>query len=745
MKKATLIIEGMHCSGCASNIERSLSKVKGVKSASVNLLANKGFAEMEDSVTDADLQKAVKRAGYAAKSISFEVAPASSLVEPSEHVHEHKKVEYEEEHAEDGHEHVGAEEKEMKKWFRKMIGAWLFTIPIAFIMLSDRFFEIKFFADNLMAIILLALAFPVIFIFGFRTIAGGTRGLFTLYFNMDSLIALGTVIAYLTGILQFFLPVQDYSGISAMIMAFFITGRYVEAKARGRASQEIKKLLELGAKKARVLRNKEEIEIPIEEVQIGDIMIVKPGEKIPTDGVVVKGESAVDESMVTGESLPVEKRSKSLVIGSTINQDGILYVKATKVGKDTFLAHIIKLVEEAQGTKIPIQKTADKITSIFVPAILILTILTFTGWAYFTSDISRALGVSIAVLVIACPCAMGLATPTALMVGSGMGAQRGILIRKGEAIQTMKEVKIIVFDKTGTITKGKPEVTDIYTKGKENYLLEIAGSLENLSEHPIAKAIVAKANLKKYRGVKSFKILRGRGLEGTIGTKKVVIGNMTLMNERKIPVNNFNDIIESYESQGKTTMIVSENGKVLGAIAVADAVKDDSIEAISSLNKKGYKTVMITGDNERTARAIASQVGIKQVIANVLPEDKARKVEELQKEGMVAFIGDGINDAPALKQSNVGIAMGTGTDIAIEVGDLVLAKGSLVGVVQAINLSKATFKKIKQNLFWAFAYNVIAIPIAVAGLLNPVFAEIAMALSSVTVVGNANLLRRTRI
>jgi len=519
----------------------------------------------------------------------------------------------------------------------------------------------------------------------------------------------------------------------------------VEAKARGRASQEIKKLLELGAKKARILKGNKEFEVDVSEIKIGDVLIVKPGEKIPTDGIVVKGESSIDESMVTGESLPVEKTKGSNVIGATINQDGILYIKATKIGKDTFLAHIIKLVEEAQSEKVPIQVLADKITSIFVPSILVLAILTFVGWFYFSSDLSRAIAASVSVLVIACPCALGLATPTALMVGSGMGAKHGILIRKGEAMQTMKHVKIVVFDKTGTITKGKPEVTNIISSVKENYLLEIAASLEKLSEHLIARAIVEKAKLRRYKEVKSFRILRGRGVEGKIGKSEIVIGNRTLMNEKKISFKNFESRISDFESEGKTTMIVAESGKVIGIIAVADALKEDSILAIASLNKQGYKTMMITGDNEKTAKAIAKECGISEVIANVLPEDKARKVEELQKSGFVAFIGDGINDAPALKQSNVGIAMGTGTDIAIESGDIVLARGSLVGVVQAINLSKATFKKIKQNLFWAFAYNIVAIPVAVAGLLHPIVAEIAMALSSITVVTNANLLRRKKI
>ncbi|MEM3113351.1 MAG: copper-translocating P-type ATPase [Candidatus Pacearchaeota archaeon] len=649
------------------------------------------------------------------------------------------------------HSSMSVEDMEIRSWKKKMIWSWIFTIPIAVVMLFQRIFQynlLEFAGDTGMIVILLVIAFPVVFIFGFDTIKGGMRGLFTFYFNMDSLIALGTVVAYVTGIFALSGIMDDYSGVSAMIMAFFTTGKYVEVIARGKASKEIKKLLELGAKKARIQRGKNEYDIPIEQLKIGDIMVIKPGEKIPTDGLVVKGDSAVDESMVTGESVPIEKTKGSNVIGATINQDGVLYVKATKIGKDTFLSHIIQLVEEAQSTKVPIQKMADKITSIFVPAILVLAIITFFVWWYFSQDFSRSLGVAVAVLVIACPCALGLATPTALMVGSGMGAKRGILIRKGEAIQTMKGIKFIVFDKTGTITKGKPEVTNIYSKVKENYLLEIAGSLEKLSEHPIAKAIVyyaEKNKITKFKHVKNFKILRGRGIEGHIGNKLILIGNQTLMKERKISLKGFEGKINEFEAGGKTTMIVSEAGKILGVIGVADAIKEESIRAISYLNANDYKTIMITGDNMITANAIAKQVGIREVIANVLPEDKAKKVEELQKRGMVAFVGDGINDAPALKQANVGIAMGTGTDIAIESGDIVLAKGSLIGVVQAINLSKATFSKIKQNLFWAFAYNTIAIPLAIAGFLHPVIAEIAMALSSVTVVTNANLLRRKRI
>ena len=643
------------------------------------------------------------------------------------------------------HHHDSIEEREINSWKKRLIGSWIFTAPIVFVMYFGALFGVELFSEKLASVLILILGFPVVFIFGYETIKGGLRGFYSLYFNMDSLIALGTVIAYITGFLNFFDIVKNYSGISSMIMAIFITGKYVEAKARGRASQEIKKLLELGAKKAVVLRNNKEIEMEISEIKIGDVMIIKPGEKIPTDGIVIKGESAVDESMITGESIPADKVKGDNVIGATINQDGILYVKALKIGRDTFLAHIIKLVEEAQGTKVPIQKMADKITSIFVPAILILTVLVFFNWLWFGNDLSRALGISISVLVIACPCALGLATPIALMVGSGIGAKNGILIRRGEAIQTMKEVKTVVFDKTGTITKGKPEVTDIHANKniKENYLLEVAASLEKLSGHPIAKAIVDKVNIKKFKEVKKFKILRGRGVEGYIGAKNIIIGNRTLMNEKKIDLKDSLKIIEKFEDEGKTLMIISENKKIIGFIAVADAVKDDSVSAINELNNEGYKTIMITGDNERTAMAIAKQVGIKEVIANVLPEDKAKIVEKLQKDGMVAFVGDGINDAPALKQANVGIAIGTGTDIAIEAGDIVLAKGSLIGVVQSIKLSRKTFRKIKENLFWAFAYNTIAIPVAVIGLLHPVIAEIAMALSSITVVTNANLLRNS--
>ena len=811
MKKIKIEIEGMHCASCATNIEKSLKKIKGVKNASVNLMTKKGFVETDKNVTEKDLEDAISKVGdYNVKKIETEssekeisgnkttifiiqgldnphcsmtiekaVKTVKGVKNINLNINTHKaKVVYSGDKdgiikaikragykvlgEEDDEEQKDAEIIEMNESKKRMLKAWIFALPIGILMIVEMFSGIKI---PYIDFIFILAAIPVLFIFGWKTYVSGIKSARYLSFNMDFLIMLGTFIAFITGIIKFFLPIENYAAIAAMIMAFHLTGRHVEAKARGKASQEIRKLLELGAKNAVVVRSGKEVEIPISEVKVEDIMIVKPGEKIPTDGIVVKGESAVDESMVTGESMPTDKKKNDKVIGATLNQDGILYIKATKVGKDTFLSSIIKLVEEAQGSKVPIQEFADKITAYFVPVVIGIAVLTFIIWivfpefminiaSYFSflpwinleiETMALALFASIAVLVIACPCALGLATPTALMVGSGIGAKKGILIRKGEAIQTMKEIKTIVFDKTGTITKGKPELKKVYSKVGESYLLEVAASLEKLSEHPLSKAVVSKAGLKRYREVKNFKILRGRGVEGKIGIKNIVIGNSTLMNERKISIKEFEDKIREFENKGYTTIIVAENEKAIGIIGIADSVKDDSISAISKLNVEGYKTIMITGDNERTARAIAKEVGILDVIANVLPGDKAKKVEELQKKGMVAFIGDGINDAPALKQANVGIAMGTGTDIAIEAGDIVLVKGSLEGVVQAINLSKETFKKIKQNLFWAFAYNIAAIPFAIIGVLHPVIAEIAMATSSVSVISNANLLRRKKI
>ena len=731
-------IEGMHCASCAAKIENAVKKIPGITSASVNFATRQ--LHVEGEADEQAIHQGISRLGYKAHS--------------SEEQGEHGG------HGEHDHGDITLEEMNVAR--KRMIGAWSLAIPLAVLMVL-RYLEIWHFAG--MDIVMFLLTVPVLFYFGRLVFVSGAKSARGFAFNMDFLIGLGTFIAFLTGILQYLVPIGDYSPAAGMIMAFHLTGKYVEAKARGRASQEIRKLLELGAKTARVIRNKEEIEIPITEVIIGDVLLVKPGEKIPVDGVVAKGESAVDESMVTGESMPVEKKVNDFVIGATINQDGVLYVKATKIGKDTFLSHIIKLVQEAQGSKIPIQAFADKITNYFVPAVIIISLVTFGIWMLFPGAmqgiaqffsflpwisfdatlLTLALLAAISVLVIACPCALGLATPTALMVGSGMGAEHGILIRKGEAIQTMKDVKIIVFDKTGTITKGQPEVQAVHVIGNASDFWKIAGSLEKLSEHPVAKAVVKKAALTKYADVTRFSIMRGKGVTGVIRRKKAMIGNPRLFEENEISLKEVQDVIEEYQQKSLTVLVVAQEQEVLGVIGIADAVKEDSKEALDALHAEGYRTVMLTGDHPRTADVIARQVGIREVRAEVLPEDKAKIIQELQKEGMVAYLGDGINDAPALKQANVGIAMGTGTDIAIEAGDIVLVKGSLHGAVQAIRLSRLTFRKIKQNLFWAFAYNVVAIPLAMLGILHPIIAEIAMAASSVTVVTNANLLRRNRI
>jgi Cu+-exporting ATPase len=619
---------------------------------------------------------------------------------------------------------------------------------------------------------MIALAAPVLFYPGWATYKSAAKAIWHRNANMDVLIMLGTLASFLTGPFSFFAPLANYAGVGAMIMSFHLTGRYIEAKAKGRASQAIRRLLELEAKTARILRDGEEVEVPIGEVEEGDLMIVRPGEKIPTDGVVVEGESGVDESMATGESMPVQKKRGDNVIGATINQRGLLKIKATKVGEDTFLSQVIKMVEEAQGSKVPIQEFADRVTSYFVPTVLTLALLTLVLWLAFPTAIgsvgvwasqflpwvdptlgvvSLAIFATVATLVIACPCALGLATPTVLMVGSGMGAENGVLIRRGEAIQTLKDVKVMVFDKTGTITKGQPEVTDtVPAEGfSEKEVLRLAASVEKGSEHPLAEAIIRKAEeegLELYK-LKRFEAVTGRGIKAEIEEQStVLVGNRKLMEEAEIDYEGLEPALKRLEDEAKTAMLIAENGKCIGIVAEADTLKEDSVQAVAELEKLGLQTAMLTGDNKRTAEAIAWKVGISKVLAEVLPDKKVAEIRRLQEEvGLVAMVGDGINDAPALTQANVGIAIGTGTDIAIEAGDVVLVSGNLSDVVKAVKLSRATFRKIKQNLFWAFFYNMVMIPFAMLGLAHPVIAEAAMAISSVTVVTNANFLRRVSI
>jgi Cu+-exporting ATPase len=557
-------------------------------------------------------------------------------------------------------------------------------------------------------------------------------------------------------------------------MSFHLLGRYIEAKAKGRASQAIRKLLELEAKTARIFVGGEEKEVPLDEVEVGNVMIVRPGEKIPADGVVIEGQSAVDESMATGESMPVMKKVGDEVIGATVNQRGLLKVRATKIGQDTFLSQVIKLVEEAQGSKVPIQELADRVVSYFVPIVLSLAFLALILWLVIPDQskvvsvwvqqylpwvdpnlgvVTLAISAFVSTLVIACPCALGLATPTALMVGSGMGAENGVLIRHGAALQTLKNVDTVVFDKTGTITKGRPEVTDIIPAEDhtEEEVLRLAASVEVGSEHPLGEAILRKAkeeNLELHKG-KVFEVVTGRGVKAKFGLssqKLALVGNRKLMEEEKVDFKSLETVLKRLEEEAKTAMLLAVDGNIMGALAVADTLKEDSVQAIGELERMGIKTTMLTGDNSRTAEAIAKKVGISRVLAEVLPDQKVKEIQRLQENGeTVAMVGDGINDAPALTAANVGIAIGTGTDIAIESADVTLVRGDLSGVVTAVKLSRKTFSKIKQNLFWAFFYNMVTIPAAMLGLAHPVLAEIAMATSSVTVVTNANLLRRARV
>jgi len=739
----SLPIGGMTCASCASHVEKGLSEVPGVIRAAVNLATERATVTYIPSlVTLGDLKQAVADTGY--QVLELEESAAESEEDQ--------------------------EERKMRTARFRMWVAWGFTAPIILWMFLEMFGGIMWPNPTIYALGMIVLALPVLFWVGRTTYRGAWAAVSHGHANMDTLIALGTGVSLLTGPASFFAPIANYAGVSAMIMAFHLTGRYVEESAKGRASQAIRKLLELGAKTARVLRGGQEVEIPIEEVQVGDVMVVRPGEKIPTDGVVVEGESAVDESMATGESMPVNKHPGEEVIGATVNQAGLLKVKATRVGKDTFLAQVIKLVDECQGSKVPIQEFADKVTGVFVPVVIGIAALTVLAWV-FTPGLMRplvqagtflpwvnpdlsvltlAIVSMVAVLVIACPCALGLATPTALMVGSGMGAEHGILIRTGEAIQTLKDVQVVVFDKTGTITKGRPEVTDIipFQEFSRDEVLRWAAAIEQGSEHPLGRSIVEQAQAEglSLPAPEEFQAIRGKGVSALIEGRRVLVGSRRLMQENGIVPAALEADMQHLEDEAKTAMLVAVDDRLAGIIAVADTLKADSAQAIAALHDLGIQTAMITGDNRRTAAAIAKSVGIDHVLAEVLPDGKVTEVQKLQAQyGMIAFVGDGINDAPALTQANVGIAIGTGTDIAIEASDVTLVRGELTGVVEAIALSRATFQKIKQNLFWAFFYNVVMIPLAIVGWMHPVLAEVAMATSSITVVSNANRLRKVEI
>ncbi|MDP3982570.1 MAG: heavy metal translocating P-type ATPase [bacterium] len=747
IQRVQLSLSGMHCSSCAGLIERSLKKVPGVKEANVNFAAEKASILLDESVSPKQkLVDAVKKTGYGAEFADQKDSEAET-----------KKR-----HA------------DIKHLFNKFATSFVLSAPLIYFMLMDFFKWIPGISILLpyVGIVSLILTTPVQFIIGKSFYKGMWSALRMKTFNMDSLIAIGTSVAYFYSLINFtvyFLNTGSLIGLNgakipelyfetaAFLITFVILGKWLEAKAKGQTSEAIKKLMGLQAKTARVIRNGVTQDIPVEQVINGDVVVVRPGEKVPVDGEIKRGSSALDESMITGESLPVEKNEGDSVIGGTINKTGSFEFMATRVGSETTLSQIIRLVEEAQGSKAPIQAVADKISAYFVPAVIALAILTFIIWYFFLgATLSFALMAFTAVIVIACPCALGLATPTAIMVGTGKGAENGILVKGGEPLEQACKINTIVFDKTGTLTKGKPEVTDVESVSNfdRNTLLTIAASLEKQSEHPLAEAIykAAEAQNLSLHEVSNFSAIPGHGVQGTINDVVYYLGNRKLITDvLKLPVNAIDSQMSRLEEQGKTAMILASKDGVVGIVAVADTVKETSQQAVASLLKMGIEVYMITGDNQRTAQAIAHQVGITNVLAEVLPEDKANEVKKLQQLGKkVAMVGDGINDAPALAQSDLGIAMGSGTDVAMETGGIVIIKNDLRDVVHAIALSKETMWKIKQNMFFALFYNVMGIPIAarlffgIGLVLKPELAGLAMALSSISVVGNSLLLRLFR-
>ena len=717
LERRTILIEGMTCAACSTRVEKALNKLDGVEKAHVNLSNNKATVEFKVGIIDDTLLiNTIEKAGYGAE------------IEVEVNLDREKEL----------------REKEIKSLKYSFVISLILTIPLFSAMFFHMAGQMNILTNGYFQ---WALATPVQFIIGYRFYKGAYNALRGGGANMDVLVALGTSAAYFFSIYNLFNHIHEYYfEASAVIITLIVLGKLFEAIAKGKTSEAIKKLMGLQPKTATVIRDGKEVELAIDDLIIGDIIIVKPGERVPVDGVIVEGNSALDESMITGESIPVDKKIGDNVIGATINKFGAFKFEATKIGKDTVLSQIIKLVEDAQGSKAPVQRLADKISGIFVPIVLVIAVVTIGIFAML-NDVNSGLINAVAVLVIACPCALGLATPTAIMVGTGKGAENGILIKSGEHLEKTHKMNTIIFDKTGTITKGEPDVTDIIVVSglDEGEVLRIAGSVEKTSEHPLGQAIVKRAqNSNIYlTQATSFSAVPGKGLMANFEEKKVLIGNRKLMKDNLIDVLVGEDNVSTLEDEGKTAMMIAIDGELVGIIAVADQIKDTSKKAIEKLEKMGLEVYMITGDNERTANAIAKQVGIKNVLADVLPENKASKVEELKAEGKnVGMVGDGINDAPALAAANVGFAIGTGTDVAMEAADITLMRGDLNGVVTAIRLSHRTMKTIKQNLFWAFFYNTVGIPIAALGFLNPMIAGAAMAFSSVSVVSNSLRLKK---
>ncbi|KIQ93161.1 Copper-exporting P-type ATPase A [Anoxybacillus thermarum] len=727
-EKVTLDIEGMTCAACATRIEKGLNRMEGVTSAAVNLATNSAVVEYKEGVTSVeDILEKIKKLGYKGQIRNEEQDDA------------------------------GRKEERLKRKQRQLAISIILSLPLLYTMLAHMPFDIGLPMPHLLMNpwFQLLLATPVQFYIGGPFYVGAYRALRNKSANMDVLIALGTSAAYFYSLYEAFRTIGNheymprlYFETSAVLITLVLVGKYFEDLAKGRTTEAISKLLSLQAKEATVIRNGEERKVPLEEVVIGDTILVKPGEKIPVDGTVIAGASSVDESMITGESIPVDKKEGDYVIGATMNTNGVLTIRAEKVGKDTALANIIKIVEEAQGSKAPIQRMADTISGIFVPIVVGIAVVAFIIWYFFVApgDLAKALEVAIAVLVIACPCALGLATPTSIMVGTGKGAEQGILFKGGEYLEGTHKINAVLLDKTGTVTKGKPEVTDVL-QFQEN-MLDYAVSAESASEHPLAHAIVeyGKKQAISIKPLEHFSAITGHGIEAVIDGKSILIGTRKLMKERSVEISVHEDKMVELEKQGKTVMLVAIDGQLAGIIAVADTVKESSKEAIQTLKQMGIEVYMVTGDNKRTAEAIANQVHIDHVYAEVLPEDKAKIVEELQKQGKrVAMVGDGINDAPALAKADIGMAIGTGADVAIETADVTLVGGDLAHIPKAIELSRKTMKNIRQNLFWALFYNTVGIPVAALGLLEPWIAGAAMAFSSVSVVTNALRLKRVKI
>ncbi len=732
MEKSEFSISGMTCAACATRIEKGLNKLGGVTKANVNLTLERATVEYNpSSVTDEEIIKKVESLGYNA-----------ALKKDNEQ------------------ESIDHRQKEVQKQTNKFVFSAILSLPLLWAMVGHFTFTSGLYVPEafMNPWVQLALATPVQFLVGKQFYIGAYKALKNKSANMDVLVALGTSAAYFYSLYLSFQSIgheghsaELYYETSAILITLILLGKLFEAKAKGRSSEAIKKLMGLQAKTAVVERGGVEMEVPLEEVASGDIVYVKPGEKVPVDGIVIEGHSAVDESMLTGESLPVDKNKGDEVIGATINTNGFMKIKAVKVGRDTALAHIIKVVEEAQGSKAPIQRLADQISGVFVPIVVGVAFLTFFIWFLLIEpgNFPEALEKLIAVLVIACPCALGLATPTSIMAGSGRAAEYGILFKGGEHLETAQRLDTIVLDKTGTVTNGKPVLTDVIVNNMdEKAFLAFVGAAEKQSEHPLAKAIVKGIQERgiSLKEASLFKAIPGHGIEVMVEGKKVLIGTRSLMKQHHINTFNADRVMEKLEQTGKTAVLVAIDEQYAGVVAVADTIKDTSKEAVARLKQMGLQVIMITGDNKQTAETIARQVGIEHVFAEVLPEGKAEEVKKLQNQGkQVAMVGDGINDAPALATANIGMAIGTGTDVALEAADITLIRGDLNSIADAIFMSKLTIRNVKQNLFWAFGYNTLGIPIAALGFLAPWLAGAAMAFSSVSVVLNALRLQKVKL